>query len=558
MNIQVLDFSEANCKNCYKCVRACKVKAIKVKDNQARIEKDLCIECGQCFLVCSQNARKIHSDLPKVKIFLDNSEKVILSIAPSYKGYFQDSSKFIGLLKKMGFYKIEETGVAASYISKEYENYVTNCEKNIFLTSACASINSLIEKHYPQFIDYLIPVKTPLLLHGELLRNKYPDSKIVFLGPCLSKKTEVLSEDFEGLIDAVLTFDEIIDEYGNYNDIEPSKVDLEAPPRGELFPKIGGINDFLELQGYKKLSVQGLDESVAFFNSLDKLKDKKLFIEINACIGSCLGGPGGEKTNTSYFERMLNLETNLLDISNHEDTYKEANLNYKRDFYNKKPILKEVSEQEIQEVLFSMEKYSKADELNCAACGYNSCREKAIAVINGMSTIDMCIPFMRTKAERISNELFSNSPNGVFILDRNLVITDLNQAAKEKFYCDEKAIGRPISSYINDEDFQLVLESKKNIIKKRENYSNYNLIALKNIIYLENQEALLVIITNITKEEKQREELQSMKKSTLLLTQDVINKQMRVAQEIASLLGETTAETKVALTKLKHIVEGEF
>ena len=551
MNIQVLDFSQANCKNCYKCVRTCKVKAIKVRDNQAKIEKDLCIECGECFLVCSQNARQIHSDLPKVKSFIHNSEKVIISLAPSYRGYFSENKKFLGLLKNMGIYRIEETGVAASFISEGYKNYIRECEKNIYITSSCASVNSLIEKYYPEYIEFLMPITTPLLLHGKMIKENYPNSKVVFVGPCLSKKSEILSQNSS--VDAVLTFDELIEEYGSIENFLPYDIDLEAPLSGKLFPKSGGVLDFIEEKGYQKVSVQGVEECLSFLNSIEKLKNKKLFIEINACKGSCLGGPAGEKTDTSYFERVINLEENLGDNFHYTGSY-----DLKRFFSDKKIKPNPVEESRISEVLQSMEKYSKADELNCAACGYNSCREKAIAVINGMSTIDMCIPFMRTKAERISNELFSNSPNGVFILDRNLNITDLNHAAKEKFYCNETAIGKKITNYIDDSDFKLVLDNKINIIKKREFYSPYNLIALKNIIYLENQEALLVIITNITKEEKQKEELLSMKKNTLLLTQEVINKQMRVAQEIASLLGETTAETKVALTKLKNIVEGEF
>ena len=551
MSIQVLDFSQANCKNCYKCVRSCKVKAIKVRDNQAKIEKDLCIECGECFLVCSQNARQIHSDLPKVKNFINNSEKVIVSIAPSYRAYFRESKRFLGLLRKIGIYRVEETGVAASFISEGYKNYIKKCEKNIYITSACASANSLIEKYYPEYLEYLMPVTTPLLLHGKILKELYPLSKVVFIGPCLSKKSEILSED--NSVDAVLTFDELIEEYGDISQYDEWEIDLEAPMSGKLFPKAGGIGEFIEAKDFKKIKVQGVEECISFLNSLEKLKDKKLFIEINACKGSCMGGPAGEKTNTSYFERVVNLEENL-----GKECFYEGNYDLQRAFFNKKTIAKPVDETKILEVLHSMEKYTVADELNCAACGYNSCREKAIAVINGMSTIDMCIPFMRTKAERISNELFSNSPNGVFILDRNLNITDLNQAAKEKFYCNETVIGKKITNYIDDSDFKLVLDSKINIIKKREFYSSYNLIALKNIIYLQNQEALLVIITNITREEKQKEELLSMKKNTLLLTQEVINKQMRVAQEIASLLGETTAETKVALTKLKNIVEGEF
>lgn len=551
--MQVLDFSEANCKNCYKCVRQCKVKAIKVKDNQARIEKDLCIACGECFLVCAQNARKIHTDLEKVKRFIKEEKEIIVSIAPSYRGYFGESKKFIGLLKEMGIKRIEETGIGAEYISNEYMNYIKKNNGNIHITSSCASINSLIEKHYPQYKEYLLPITTPLLLHGQIIKSKNRDAKVVFVGPCLSKKTEILSRGSEGHVDAVLTFDELLTEYGSIDKFTPADVDKKAGKVGRIYAKSGGISKYMEVEGYRKIKVEGIQEAIDFLNSIDKIKDYKLFVEMNACKGGCLAGPAGEICKTNYYERLLNIEKSEESDFRLEETY-----NTQRQFYDKKQVFPRVEEKEIQKILYSMEKYNKDDELNCAACGYDSCREKAIAVFNKMSTIDMCIPFMRNRAERISNEIFDNSPNGIFILDKNLFIREVNIAAKEKFYLPKEVIGNSILKYVDDPDFTLVFETKKNIIKKKENYSNYGIIALKNIIYLKDQQALLVIITNITKEEKQREEIRVMKQNTLMVTQGVIEKQMRVAQEIASLLGETTAETKVALTKLKRVVEGDL
>ena len=228
MGMQVLDFSKANCKNCYRCIRTCKVKAIKVRNHQAKIEKDLCIACGECFLVCSQNARKIHSDLHKVKNFIKNNKTVIATLAPSYRGYFGDYKKFVGLLKNLGISRVEETGIAAAHVSKAYKKIANECEKNIYLTSSCASINSLIEKHYPQYIDYLLPVTTPLLLHGNILKKEYEDAKVVFVGPCLSKKTEILSQGNEGIIDAVLTFDDLIEPLLKLTKLQIDKGNHEA------------------------------------------------------------------------------------------------------------------------------------------------------------------------------------------------------------------------------------------------------------------------------------------------------------------------------------------
>lgn len=553
MGRQVLDFSEANCKNCYRCVKICKVKAIRVKNHQAKIERKLCIACGECFLVCSQNARKIHTDMDQVKAYIKNGENVIVTIAPSYRAYFKKSENFIGLIKSMGINRVEETGIGAEYISREYIEYMRNSSKNIHLSSSCASINSLVEKHYPQYKEFLLPITTPLLLHGQIIKEKYQDAKVVFVGPCLSKKTEILSLGHESFVDAALTFDELLEEYGDIDNYPKMEVDERAGNVGRIYAKSGGIGQYLDLEGYMKIKIEGVANAIDFLNSIEKIKYKKLFVEINACKGGCLGGPGGEKCKTNYYERLFNIEQ--------QDDYSfelKGMYDTARYFYNKKYEFPEVEEAEIQKILHSMEKYGKEDELNCGACGYNSCREKAIAVYNDMSTIDMCIPFMRNRAERISNEIFENSPNGIFIVDKNLLIREVNPAAKEKFYLGDEVIGHGINNYINDSDFENVLKEKKNIIKKKVCYNNYGIIALKNIIYLEDQKALLIIITNITNEEKQKEEIKIMKQNTLMVTQGVIEKQMRVAQEIASLLGETTAETKVALTKLKRVVEGEL
>ncbi len=554
MKGQILDFSEANCKNCYRCVRSCKVKAIKVLNNQAKIEEKLCIACGECFLVCSQNARTIHSDIKNFKRFVESKEKVIVSIAPSYKGYDYNGIDMISLLKEIGVERIEETARGADIVSKAYGNYIDSCEKNIHLTSACPSTNLLIEKYFPQYMDLLLPVTTPLLLHGQMLKKQYPNCKVIFVGPCFAKKTEILSNGSEGLIDGVITFDELIDEFSHVHISKKHKVDQKGSIIGRTFAKSGGITKYINQNEYRKIKVEGVEEAIKFLKIVDKL-DEKLIVEINSCKGGCLNGPGGEKCSSSYYERLIRIDSLLEEKIEDQENF---NFDLKRSFYNKQTNLLVPNEEEIKKILIKMEKYTKEHELNCAACGYNTCREKAVAVFNGMSTIDMCIPFMRNRAERISNEIFSNSPNGIFILDQNLNISEINKAAMEKFYLDKKSIGKNIREYIDDIDFELVLKNEENIIKKKSTYKNYGLICLKSIIYLKDQKALLVIITNITKEEKQEEELRSVKQNTIELTQGVIEKQMRVAQEIASLLGETTAETKVALTKLKNLVEGEF
>ncbi len=217
-----------------------------------------------------------------------------------------------------------------------------------------------------------------------------------------------------------------------------------------------------------------------------------------------------------------------------------------------------INEEEIKEILQKMGKYEKEDELNCGACGYDSCYKKAIAVSQNMSQIDMCIPYMRSLAERMSNEIFQNSPNAILLLDKSLNIIDMNPIARRIFRIENKDLSSiSISTIMEDTTFKKVIENKKSIPKQKVSYSEYDYYAYRSIIYMEKQSALLVIFTDITEEENRKLELSKIKENTLDVTQTIIDKQMRVAQEIASLLGETTAETKVALMKLKKVLKEE-
>jgi PAS domain S-box-containing protein len=192
--------------------------------------------------------------------------------------------------------------------------------------------------------------------------------------------------------------------------------------------------------------------------------------------------------------------------------------------------------------------------LNCGGCGYNTCREKAQAVFEGMAEKNMCLPFMRGKAESVTNVIFENTPNIILFIDEKLNILEINPTGQKIFGVKEDFIKeRPISIIMDEEPFKLVRDSRKSLLAQRVSYPDYGVVLLQNIMYLEKQNVILAIMSNITKEEKQRDELKRVKENAIDAAERVIEKQMRVAQEIASLLGETTAETKVTLTKLKNI-----
>ncbi|KEZ86734.1 PAS/PAC sensor protein [Clostridium sulfidigenes] len=567
--MQVMNFSSANCKNCYKCVRTCTVKAIEVLNDQAKIQEDRCIFCGHCLVVCPQNARHVLSDIDDVKAALNSNKTVVAQLAPAFRGVFSHPSKLITALRKLGFSYIEEVSIGAELVTQEYECRIDCSSSSEFITSCCPSIVMLIEKYYPELIPLVLPVSSPMVAHGKSIKNRYEEPYTVFIGPCVSKKYEALSESNLGFVDSVLTFDEIIDyikENGiEYSELEDGEVDFSGTTRGDRYPVVGGILNAIRPTIDKKdlnvIRVHGLENCKVILEELKNSTLKNVCIELSACNESCLGGPGTLSDNESVYTRLQRIQDYLKTKNNNSKVINinKDNLNLTRNFENKKIHMLTPKDDEIKVLLKQMGKYTKEDELNCGACGYNTCVEKAIAVYNGMSEVEMCVPYMRSLAENMNSEIFKNSPNALIIIDDNLLIKDINPSGRRMFLnCEkESIIGVPITEIIHDLDFKKVANTKKNILGKKVFYSKLDFHGYKSVIYIKNHSSLLITFTDITEEENRKLELTELKRKSIDVTQTIINKQMMVAQEIASLLGETTAETKVAILELKKVLEEE-
>lgn len=565
--MQVMNFTWANCKNCYKCVRTCNLKAIEVKDDQAQIVENRCVACGSCLVVCPQNARNVLSDINEVKEALSSTRPVVAQLAPAFRGFFKDTSKILAGLYKLGFTSVEEVSIGAEMVSEEYENIIRTSSNTEFITSCCPSVIMLIEKYYPELIPYVLPVVSPMIAHGKSIKSRYDNAYTVFIGPCISKKCEALSEENMGVIDAVLTFDEIVkwmkEENVYSSNTTEHEIDFFGSTRGDRYPVVGGIiNAISSTLKEKKLNViriHGIDNCKTFLEELKKGELKNLCAELSSCNESCLGGPGGNTSNDSVYSRLQRIQEYLKkpkkDI---KIVVNKLPIDLSRTFKNKKFEFYSPNNEEITHILNKMGKYEKTDELNCGACGYNSCYEKAIAVSQGMSQVEMCVPYMRSMAERTTNEIFNHSPNAILFIDSNLNIKEINPVGEKIFgFKNEYLIGKNVSMIINDKDFEQVVRTRQSIATEKIFYSKYNYHAYRSIIYMEKQSALLVIYTDITAEENRKLELSLLKHNALDVTQSIIDKQMRVAQDIASLLGETTAETKVALMKLKKVLQEE-
>ncbi len=571
-----INFKKANCKNCYKCLRSCPVKAIKFKNHQAKIEIERCILCSRCVLVCPQNARKVVNYLDKVKKALNGNKKIIASIAPSFMGNFNVSyGKIVASLKALGIKYAEETALGADMTTKLYKSFIKENKQDYYITTACPSVNLLVEKYYPELVKYMLPFMSPMACHGKILKTIYgEDSFTLFIGPCTAKKAEHENYNFENSIDAVLTYEEYLNLLKEHNismeKLEPLEFDNRSLELGSYYPIAGGIisnfKDELKNKNIKSFYVDGVYACIDIFESMKKGYIKNSFIEASACVGSCIGGPEVITNNHEYYNKLEKVQNYIENRQNYikscenktdkQNVLKNFNLNFHRDFVDKS-INKEIQhEEKIKNILKSMGKYSKEDELNCGVCGYNTCIDKANAILKGMAEPEMCLHFMRSKAENISNIIFENTVNCIITVDYQLNIIEINPAAEKTFMLEKNLVkNKSINFLISEEDFIKVKEGKNNILGKKITINNYGLVFIESIIFIEKQNIFLLSLTDITEKEKSKEKLKTLKESSFSAAEEVIEKQMRVAQEIASLLGETTSETKITLTNLKRVVE---
>lgn len=561
----IIDFKATKCRHCYKCVRYCEVKAIMVKDGRAEILPDNCILCGRCLQICPQSAKTLVSDLDKVKGFLAAGEKVVVSIAPSYMGLlkYHTIGQVRAALLELGFADVRETAEGAALVTEEYARLLEAGQMENIITTCCPSANDLIEKYYPQLTPYLAPVVSPMIAHGKMLKAELGNStRVIFLGPCIAKKRESQDIRHEGYIDAVLNFNDIArwlqEEDIVIEDCEDKPFLRMDPKVNRLYPVTNGVvNSVLVTESkqdsYRKFYVHGEQNCIDLCKSMMRGEIKGCFIEMNMCSGGCIKGPTVNDETISRFKVKLDMEESIArePVGAEETKSILSRISMRKIFLNQAPKDPVPTEAQIQEILSRTGKVKPDDELNCGACGYPTCREKAIAVFQKKAELNMCIPFMYEKSESLANLVMETSPNVVMIVDENMKIMEYS-AVGEKYFGKTRAeaLQMYLYEFIDPVDFQWVLDTHQNIHGKKVNYAEYGVSTLQNIVYIEKENAVLATFIDITREEEQAKQDYEKKLDTIDLAQKVIHKQMMVAQEIAGLLGETTAETKTTLTTL--------
>ena len=552
-----LTLKKSNCKNCYKCIRHCPVKAIRFSGNQAHIIGNECILCGQCFVVCPQNAKQIVDETEKVKVLLNGTDPVFVSLAPSfianYDGVGIESMR--KALKQLGFYDVEETAVGATIVKNEYDRMLDHEDRDVVISSCCHTINLLIQKHFPEALDYLADVVSPMQAHCKDIKRRFPNAKTVFIGPCVAKKDE--AEYYEGVVDAVLTFEELTEWLDRENIVLEKNVDTEEYSKARFFPTTGGILKTMakDRNDYDYLAIDGVENCISAIKDILSGKVHKCFIEMSACIGSCVGGPVMEKFHRSSIVK------DYIAVSKYAGdkdfvVSQPAARDMKKNFSVIEQRLQKPSEEEIKNILCQMGKTKPSQELNCGSCGYNTCREKAIAIYQGKAEISMCLPYLKEKAESFSDTIVNNSPNGLIVLNEKLEVQQINNAARKlmNIRSASDVLGDQVVRILDPEIFNRVLRTGRDVRSEQVYLADYSRFIEESVVYDRDSHLLVAIMRDITEEKAEREKKEKISSQTIEVADKVVDKQMRIVQEIASLLGETAAETKIALTKLKESI----
>ena len=550
-----LQLKKSNCKNCYKCIRNCPVKSIKFADGQANIIPDECILCGRCFVNCPQDAKQIRDDVPRVKEMIASGKKVIASVAPSFIAEFplMDFAAMKSALLKLGFADAQETAIGATIVKTEYEKMIASGKHDVIISSCCHSVNALIQKYYPSVLPYLADVLSPMLAHCRVIKEENPGACAVFIGPCISKKEEA---ELYGECDVALTYEEL-EAWMNEAGVVPAgdSTEPDEGKRGRFFPIKGGIIKSMHTEntGFTYLAVDGVQNCIAAIKEIESGALKNCFIEMNACEGACINGPA----ISHHHKPLLSGEVKVVAFAG-DDEFRVA---MPIDTFKNIPYIgtheKIPGEAAIKEILAKMGKTSPEQELNCGSCGYPTCREKAIAVYQGKADLSMCLPFLKEKAETFSGYVINNTPNAIFVLDENLCVQQINKAGCALFNLKTPSdiLGSPIVRLLNPANYLGVMTSGVPIKEKKHYLAEYKKYVAETIVYDHEYHIVFSIMRDITSEEERQSERSELCNKTVAITNEVIEKQMRVVQEIASLLGETTAETKIALTQLKDALQ---
>lgn len=553
--MSILRFREANCKNCYRCVRSCPVKAIAVTGNQAQVIGEECVLCGKCLQSCPQNAKMIRSDIQLVRDMIGHGEKVYVCLSAACAAVYGADAKerLAEAFYAAGFSGICEEAEGAAVVRQCYEQMLLENPEQVLITSACPTVVMLAQKHYPDVLPYVAKIQTPAVVSAQLVKERNPGCKVVLLSPCLSAKQEAGSE-----IDVALT----VEEWQSWMQEDG----IELPKPGEkamemrhsrLYAVSGGMIDLMQqIPSVCYFPCSGIASCIRIFEEVRKGALSHCFLELSACRGGCVNGPCRGKCASEPVEGRMK----VLESARAENDFALPETislqRFSREMKDLSCAPRVPTEEQIEAILRQMGKFSPEDEPNCGICGYSTCREKAEAVFFGRAEISMCLPYMKERAASLTGKVFSLTPHAIIVADAARRIMEMNVAAKEMFgvYDETEWKGRPISALLEGDGFLRAMEQPERKIYRKGYLSQCEKYADQTYVYDKKNGILLCFLKDITEKVKKKEKIAAARVDAAEITDEIVEKQMRIVHEIASLLGETAAETKIALTELKGTI----
>ncbi|WP_285577804.1 [Fe-Fe] hydrogenase large subunit C-terminal domain-containing protein [Geothrix limicola] len=551
---------KARCQDCYKCLRACPVKAIQVVDDSAAVMPDRCIYCGTCVNVCPVGAKKVRDDLGQARLLLKRKAKVVVSLAPSFRAEFPDlePSRLIHALKELGFWAVSETALGAEEVSAACAQALAKGGPGVYFSTACPTVVELIRRYHCDQIPSLMGLMSPLLAHCKLLQREYGEEVgIVFIGPCIAKKLE--ADAHPDLLDVALTFADLrqwLDERGIDETSEPvGEADVFLPRGardGARYPTEGGMNQSIASRG------KGVDATFMTFSGIPSLQaaiqdlpgraiPQTLFLELLACQGGCVNGPQASKacgTALKWLQVMSH-------ASEPEEPLREPALSLAA-VTSAHPVPRfSHAPEALAGALLRLGKACPEDELNCGGCGYDRCRHLAEALLEGRGEPNMCVSHMRNLAMDKANALIRSMPAGVVLADERLAIIECNRRFAETLGGDvpdifdaKPGLGGADLARIAPElraPFTKGLEQTVDALRKEVRMGDR--ILRLTVFTVQPGRVVGGILQDITEPAVRREQV-------LQQAQEVIRKNVSTVQQIAFLLGENAAETEMMLESL--------
>ena len=598
-----------NCQDCYKCVRRCPVKAIKMEDGSAMIVPDLCIACGTCYRVCPAKAKQARNDLTRAKHLVQSGKDVYVSLAPSWITEFEGVSReqMIAAIRRLGFRGVSETALGAEEVSANIAGLLdkaanealqvsaapdmsqTACgEKDedastehspertsgvredtstgeapqvsaanrLFISTACPAVVEYINKYVPERTANLTKLTSPLLAHCRLLKTALgKDIEVIFIGPCIAKKIE--ADRHPDLLSLSLSFTDLRqwlkDENIELKDIHTSVFDkfvMSKAEEGAAYPVEGGMIE--TLKPYEQSQKAYLMQITGIENIKRELKNireealvRPIFIECLACEGGCVNGPCTSSKKSGLEKRVEILKES--DFSGLAGK-RSPSVDITLDYAPEAIVQPEHDETDIKRVLASIGKYSIEDEINC---GYNTCRNFAKALLDGKAEPEMCVSHMKQQAQRKANALLRCIPSPIVIANAKLSIMEYNDKFVETFWNEDEHADIYDQNNLHGADLRDFI-----------NFTNLfsASLDLEQDIHREhvrfNDKLFDVVVFNIDKKQivggiiEDVTNMEMKKEQIAEKAKEVIHKNLATVQQIACTLGEHMAETEVLLRSI--------